>query len=406
MTDRRSTSSVAETTADPVEARVIAPLRRARLAPDDLQLARLSAAIDTALQDAAPPAARAPEIVARRARSIRRVAVGIALAAAAVAALIGAPSLRRAPAPVASERARKPLPILPEGDGLASATPTSEPLVVPAGVRVRGRIGERVRFTLVGPGQVAAFAVGGGADLDLARGRLLVEYDGHGGEPLRVRSPAAITTVVGTLFAVEARGQTSLVAVARGSVAVEGAGGRVQRVAAGRSWLADATDTEPIPSDLAADLAAQHVDAPPTTGDDARTGGPDRLNDRSNDRLNDRPRATGTDPRPRRPQRPASADTDAESAYAAAEELMRAGSTTAARRALIDFVAAYPADPRGELALLDLAQLALAAGHPIEARGYVARLLASSKDDALVGLARQVERRIDAAAAAPSPSEP
>jgi len=43
--------------------------------------------------------------------------------------------------------------------------------------------------------------------------------------------------------------------------------------------------------------------------------------------------------------------------------------------------------------------MALAAGHPIEARGYVTRLLASTKDDALIDLARQVERRIEAAAA-------
>ena len=78
---------------------------------------------------------------------------------------------------------------------------------------------------------------------------------------------------------------------------------------------------------------------------------------------------------------------------------MRAGSATAARTALLDFVTAHPGDPRAEPALLDLARLALAAGHPIEARGYVARLLASTKDDALVDLARQVERRIDAAAA-------
>lgn len=78
---------------------------------------------------------------------------------------------------------------------------------------------------------------------------------------------------------------------------------------------------------------------------------------------------------------------------------MRAGSATAARRALLDFVTANPRDPRAELALLDLARLALAAGHPIEARGYVARLLASTKDDALIDLAHQIERRIETAAA-------
>ena len=71
-----------------------------------------------------------------------------------------------------------------------------------------------------------------------------------------------MTTVVGTLFAVEARGSTSRVAVARGSVAVEGAGARLRQILAGQSWLTDAPETEPIPSDLAADLAAQDGAAP------------------------------------------------------------------------------------------------------------------------------------------------
>src|SRR5580765_8468933 len=260
---------------DPVEARVVAPLRRARLEPDDLQLARLYAALDTALESA--PVSPAP--VARRGRSAQWGAIGVALAAAAAAVLIAGPMRHRAPPPVASEHARKALAIAIEPDGAASVAPASGPLAVPAGVRFRGRIGERVRFTLVGPGEISACAVAGGADLDLASGRLLVDYDGHGGgETLRVHSPGAVTTVVGTLFAVEALGRTSRVAVARGAVSVEGAGARVQRIAAGRSWLAEAPDTEPIPNDLAADLATRDAAAPASgTGEaaaDARAAPP------------------------------------------------------------------------------------------------------------------------------------
>jgi len=387
--------------ADLLEARVIAPLKRARLEPDDLQLARLCAGLDTALQDAVAAKARAQGPAARRARWARRGAVGVALAAAAAAALIAAPSLRRASLTetMTAERARRPLPIAYESEAGAPAVSAAGSLVAPAGARLRGRIGERVRFTLVGPGEVAAFAVAGGTDLELASGRLIVDYDGRaGGQTLRVHSPGAVTTVVGTLFAVEAFGRTSRVAVARGAVAVEGAGGRLQQIAAGRSWLADAPETESIPGDLAADLAAQDVAASGATGrgeprDDVREASPAP-----------QPSVTGAHVRLRRAPHPPAGKRDAETAYAAAEELMRAGSTAAARGALLEFVTAHPADPRAELALLDLARLALAAGHPIEARGYVARLLASTKDEALVDLARQVERRIDAAA--PTEAEP
>src|SRR5204863_2717618 len=133
----------------------------------------------------------------------------------------------------------------------------------------------------------------------------------------------------------------------------------VQRVAAGRSWLADAPETEPIPGDLAADLAARDVAAAPAPIIPTPIA------------RQDPPRVTASDVRTRRAPRPALDEKDAETAYAAAEELMRSGSATAARRALLDFVTANPHDPRAELALLDLARLALAAGHPIEARRYV-----------------------------------
>jgi hypothetical protein len=389
MTDvRHGSKQASQETADLVEARVIAPLRKARLEPDDLQLARLGAALDTALQSAALRRARAPEPAAPRAA--RRGAIGVALAAAAIAALLAGPWRHRAPPVDAARIGATPLPIAYENDGRAPAGPVPRALVVPAGVRQRGRIGERVRFTLVGPAEISAFAVGGSTEIDLASGRLLVDYDGHGGETLRVRSPGAVTTVIGTLFAVEASGRASRVAVARGSVSVEGAGARVRQIGAGRSWLTEAPDSEPIASDLAADLAAHDGAIAPAgvTGELAHDA-----------RLPPSAATAAAHPDlPRRPPRPLAAR-EAETAYAAAEELMRTGSTTAARRALLDFVTAHPRDPRAELALLDLARLDLAAGHPIAARAHVAKLLATTKDVALIDLAHQVERRIEAATA-------
>jgi RNA polymerase sigma-70 factor, ECF subfamily len=97
----RARKEIAVRIADSVEAQVIAPLRNAHLAPDDLQVARLSAALDTALQ-AVVRRARGQTPPRRRARWV----VGLALVTAAVATLIAGPSLRRAPPPHAPERAR------------------------------------------------------------------------------------------------------------------------------------------------------------------------------------------------------------------------------------------------------------------------------------------------------------
>jgi ferric-dicitrate binding protein FerR (iron transport regulator) len=399
MSDPRQRSGqVAGDAADAVDAQVIAPLRNARLEPDDLQLARLGAALDVALQEATdaktPAKTPEPKPVRRRGRWVG----GIALAAAAAAAFTIGLGSRRTPAPRAPERARTALSIARDGD-VALAAP--RPLAVPAGKRVQGRIGERVRFTLVGPGEFSAFAVVGGTELELARGRLLLEYDGNGGEDiLRVRSPGAVTTVVGTLFAVEARGQASRVAVARGAVTVESISAGVRRIAAGRSWRTEVLDTEPLSSELAADLAVHDAGAANEAPEAPRASqAPVRPRASATPRVaapGERPPFAETNVRQRRASRAHDA-ADAEAAYAAAEESMRAGSTVAARKMLLDIVAAHPGDARAELALLDLARLALAAGHPVEARGYLRRLLSSTNDEALVDLGRQIQRRIDAA---------
>ena len=57
-----------------------------------------------------------------------------------------------------------------------------------------------------------------------------------GGGTLRVRSPGALTTVVGTLFAVEAMGLGSRVAVAHGRVRTEDLSGGSAQVSAGSGW--------------------------------------------------------------------------------------------------------------------------------------------------------------------------
>jgi hypothetical protein len=88
---------------------------------------------------------------------------------------------------------------------------------------------------------------------------------------------------------------------------------------------------------------------------------------------------------------------DAESEYAAAEDLMRAGDTARARLALLALVARHEHDPRVELALLDLARLALTGGQPAEARGFLARLTAATRDPVLLDLAGRLRCRVDVA---------
>ncbi|HEY7376662.1 MAG TPA: FecR family protein [Polyangia bacterium] len=381
-----------------VEAEIAAPLRDAEPAVDELHRARLVGAIDAALdrEDAARAARRDGAARDPRPRRRARLVAAAVAAAAAAATLALALGLRhqaaRAPGPVpapAAALAPAPSPSIDRTPALlhpyrapADSRPPSTSLVALAGERARATIGTRVRLTLVGAGRVSVLAAARDGDIELAldAGRLLVDYHGHAGGTLRVRSPGALTTVVGTLFAVEVTGAGSRVAVARGRVEAQAsAGGAAAEIAAGRSWTSADGRLAPIADELAAALA-EHlaVWTPPAGSGPARGKAADR-------------------PEPARPPPVrATPDVDLDALYAKAESAMRERSLAEARRALEIIAARDPRGALGEAALLDLARLALADGDRAEARRALARLPSPLRDPALAETAAHLRARAEA----------
>jgi ferric-dicitrate binding protein FerR (iron transport regulator) len=315
----------------------------------------------------------------------------------------------------------------PAGTALARAVPGTNPLLVPyhqagdgapdagastsllalRGERARATIGTRVRLTLVGPGRVSVLPMARAGEIDLAvdSGRLLVDYDGREGGALRVRSPGAVTTVVGTSFAVDVTPFGTRVGVAHGRVRTEDAAGHVWQVAAGDSWTSDGGPVRRLPADLASALAEHEA---------AWAGGlaaaPAQAQAKAAEPAEPRARTS------RRAARAAAAadiganvgvdleanrEANLDAIYAQAEDAMRRHATGEARRALETVAARDPAGPMGEVALLDLARLVLAEGDKAEARRILARLPARLHDAALAETAEHLRCR----AARPSDAE-
>lgn len=373
---------------DPVESEIAARLRAAPVALDEVHRARLSAAIEAALD-------RAPRSRLSFAISWRRgVWMAGAFACCAAAVLAGRAVLRRGPAssgstpfaPATTAEARRVpallVPHVPSGQTVRAAAAS---LLASKGERVRATLGSRVRLTLIGPGRVSVLPEKGTGELDLALdgGRLLVDYDGHAGGLLRVRSPGAVTTVVGTLFAVDVTPFGSRVAVAHGRVRTQDSSGRVWQVAAGSNWSSSEGGVAPIPDELAAAMREHEA---------SWAGGPPA------------PRPEVAVSRGARPPRatlpPAPVDLDV--LYAQAEAAMRRRSTDEARRALETIADRDRSGPLGQVALLDLARLALADGDAAEARRILDRLPTPLPDPALADTADHLRCRASRPAGAES----
>lgn len=357
-----------------VDSEIAAPLRAPTPALDELHRARLTAAIEDALDEVdRDDEQTSTEPVSARGTAWRvgLSTLGIAAAVVAAVVLFRGPRATQAPrVPVARAAQPAMLPLLvPFGAGDAAAAPSSTLLAL-AGQRVRATVGTRVRLTLVGPGRVSVVPAPRAGDFELAldRGRLLVDYDGHAGGTLRVRSPGAITTVVGTLFAVEATGSGTRVAVARGRVRTDNRVGQAWQVAAGESWTSADGRLVAISDELAAALVRHEAGwtaNEPTTRALPSAG----------------------------PAGRAKAPIDLEALYADAEAAMRARSIAEARRMLETIAGRDPHGPLGEAALLDLARLALADGDRAEARRALGRLPGRLSNPALGETAQHLRCR-------------
>jgi hypothetical protein len=155
--------------------------------------------------------------------------------------------------------------------------PTSH-LDVPAGWQVRASLGDAVAITLAGPARAwsetapDSTAKNGRAVIHLLEGRLLASLEGGAGRRLEIRSPGAVTEVVGTLFSVEVVGQGSRVSVAHGRVQVRAASEvpgapplGPREIGAGQSWLTTLPEPDGLDPALAEALA-DHERAPRPRG--------------------------------------------------------------------------------------------------------------------------------------------
>ncbi len=188
-------------------------------------------------------------------------------ASPAVSARAGGPGSRTpSPSPTASPVVASGVltPYYLAGDAAALVDLLGRPqiaLAVPPNARMRVAVGGRARVTLIGPARLAVEQVSGQRiRLALTTGTLLGDYDHSAGGSLEIRSPGALTTIVGTLFAVEASAGGSRVSVAHGRVSVL-AHGRTSEVAPQRTLEPDGAAAE-IARSVASALA-EHEASPP-----------------------------------------------------------------------------------------------------------------------------------------------
>ena len=380
-----------------VDTEIAAPLRGAVSRLDELHRARLAVAIEAALNRDAT-AVRAPARAVKlggafKSAWLRRAGMAAAVAVAAAIAVRAMHAPRRDAGRVVSQAAvasapsqRVPALLVPyRGARNESALPApSTSLLALPGEKARATIGTRVRLTLVGAGRVSVLPVARAGEVELAleNGRLLVDFDGRGGGTLRVRAAGTVTTVVGTLFAVEATRSGSRVAVARGHVRTEDASGHVWQIDTGRSWSSAAGGVAAIAGDLATALSEHDASwATATTSGNARiAGGSGTATVR-----HQTSRSSRTDLR-----EPAA---DLEALYLRAESDMRNHALTDARAALETIARRDPGGQLGETALLDLARLALSEGDREAARRALARLPRPLDDAALAETAEHLRCR-------------
>jgi hypothetical protein len=250
--------------------------------------------------------------------------------------------------------------------------------------------------------------------VELEQGTLVADYDHRAGGQLLVRSPGALTRVVGTLFSVKAGSGSSRIAVARGRVVVSAARGPVHTLAAGdalttgagppRRWTRE--DRQPLleharPARDVRVAAVREVPSSPVTAPDVSPV-PVVPSSRPPDAaplvspqtapmpappvapLPVAPVAVpATLPPPAPPPPVAPAPPPSELLYQRAEQSMRRRDWATASRQLAEVAALGTGHPLEDVARYELAQLALRAGDRAQAAALLDELLRGEREPAL-----------------------
>jgi TolA-binding protein len=415
---------------------------------DDVTRARMLDRLRPALDDLAAGGAR-------RGGAGRgaRIGAGLALAAAAVAAVwtamergreqrawtgVSDPTVtaargaervvRALPPPPAPTPDPKPgklaliRPVRPQRANSGDASPVSR-VALGTGTRQRAVLGANASLLLVGAELEVVSASPELLEVRLERGTLVAHYRRGAGERLRIWSPGARTEVVGTTFSIEAKAGGSRVAVAQGRVLVRGPDDRDRPVTAGHVWTssqsADAAlatlpaSVRRLFSDHARAGAAGHP-RPPGGGAPASDPAPAldpttavapvvdvpapavATADPADPPSSEAPPSESPAPPPvppAEPAVPASPPATAAAIYAQAEQAMSGGDLREAQRRLREVIALPDAGALAAVATYELAQIALRAGDLPEARGRLAALAGSNLGEPAELLACEVDLR-------------
>jgi ferric-dicitrate binding protein FerR (iron transport regulator) len=351
---------------------------------------------------------------------------------APVATAPGAPPVARPPQRLAVLQPYRPANA--RGAGPQAPAAPVDRLQLPAGTRLRLHLGSRATATLIGPAQLrVARNEPDLLEVNLDQGTLVADYDHGAGGQLLVRSPGALTRVVGTLFSVKAGATSSRIVVARGRVLVTGERGPVHSLTAGDALSTDRADpqrwtrddrrplqeharadseaargsTVPVPAPvrpvrLAAASDTPVAPAPAPAAPDLELPAPVAvdpslpplpplppgppaapLTQPPVSRPSPPPSQTAPAPAPATPPPMAPAPPAAEAVYQRAEQAMRRRDWPAARRQLAEVVALRGGHPLEDVARYELAQLALRAGDRGQAVALLEDLLRNDREPAL-----------------------
>ncbi len=394
---------------------------------DDLTRARVQSRLAEAMEQAAAEGAAVPLWQRPVVRLVAVAAVGLLALGALLWRASEGPAVSPAPekAAVASSTGRELLRprTLVQGSSPWSGAGeimgrSASRLQVPAGVALRADLSRNAALTLYGPLDLTVEqASGDRVVLRLRRGILVGDYDAKTGGTLIIRSPHAVTEVVGTLFAVEAHDGQSRVSVSRGRVKVEGAG-KTAMVGPRRSWSTREPTVGQTPPSVAA-LFVRHEkepraavgtsksssEAPPTAlavKGSAPAPAAVRLLEPSKPRRRPERRpsrrqvmtpetkqkVTPPAPAPAKPtqlappakKKPAVASAhSATQLYKQAEAALSRRDRREAEKLLTRMIRTYPGDARADAARYDLALLLLRGGQPKKAEAALAGIGKASR---------------------------